>query len=441
MIKQSIFATAVLALLAVGACKEDPIVDPTPQDSVATIDANTTELKGYMRGTLLSGKTYMLTEDLIIPENEELVIQPGVTVIAKAASGDIGPEITVHGSFFALGTKTQPILLSVPVADRTDANAFAGLWGGVQGTDYTKAIVLKWCRVEYLGGQGGPSSPRAGKTRYGFYTNNPNTEFILEDCSIYGCVDDVYRSNGGKIHIVRNLLEFCGSDGGDGFNMKAGTVGNMAFNLFIGGATNAYKVSNEGSSIVQTNINVYNNIAINSGYRRAGLTRGANINYEVGARGYAYNNIIANNKRGMRVLEDADLTNIKFDYNWYYGAYKEQVDEFIPSDAVTPTQSVLGTNNTIGGIGENDPMWTNVDLKAFTLAQFEAGVDQPLEMNKKGSNDYRLKASSPCLGKGTTMWGAVNAGFTLTGERGPSAANPSKDLGAFPADNSGNQYF
>jgi hypothetical protein len=62
-------------------------------------------------------------------------------------------------------------------------------------------------------------------------------------------------------------------------------------------------------------------------------------------------------------------------------------------------------------------------------------------MNKKGSNDYRLKAGSPCIGKGTTMWGPVDAGFTLTGTRGPSAANPHKDLGAFPTDNSGNPYF
>jgi hypothetical protein len=35
-----------------------------------------------MRGTLLAGKTYYLIADLIVPENETITVEPGVTVIA-----------------------------------------------------------------------------------------------------------------------------------------------------------------------------------------------------------------------------------------------------------------------------------------------------------------------------------------------------------------------
>jgi hypothetical protein len=270
---------------------------------------------------------------------------------------------------------------------------------------------------------------------------DPNTEIIVEDCHLSGAVDDMFRPNGGKINIVRNVFEFSGETGGDGLNIKGGVVGNIAFNVFIGGATNAYKISNEGSSTVQTNVNVYNNIALNCGYRRAGNTRGANINYEVGARGYAFNNIVANCKRGMRVLADADLQNIKFDNNLYYAAYAEMAAEKIPTDAVVPTEAVLGTNNIMGGTDENNPMWQNVNLKEFTMEDLLAGSNQKRGINEKGNKDFRLKAGSPCIGKGTKQWAPVQVQWMVSGDLAPSILQPSTDIGAYPMDNTGNQYF
>lgn len=441
--KKIIYTLSFATIAFLASCgEEDTKIDDGKQDSVVTISDATTELKGYMRGTLKAGKTYYLIADMIVPENETVTVEPGVTVIAVGDGTAIGPEITIGGTFAALGTKAQPIKFTVP-ADKNDiSNIFAGLWGGFQCKTTAKALVLKWCQVEYLGGEGGPASPRAGKSRYGFSSLDPNTEIVVEDCWFRGSVDDMFRPNGGKIHLVRNVFEFAGETGGDGLNIKGGTIGNMAYNLFIGGATNAYKVSNEGSSTVQTNVNVYNNIAINCGYRRAGNTRGANINYEVGARGYAYNNIIVNCKRGMRVLEDGDLQNIKFDNNLYYAAHQAMVDEFIPTDATTPTKAVLGSNNIIGKAGENDPMFVNVNVTQFALADFEAGSTQPRAMNEKGTNDFRLKSGSPCIGKGKTDFSPVSVQWVhATGALAPSTAAPNRDLGAFPTDNSGNQYF
>ena len=434
-----------LSLLTIVSCKkkeEDVIIDDGNQNEITVIDENTTQLEGPMKGTLLSGRTYILVGDLIIPENEEIVVEDGVTIIAEGDGGPIGPEITVHGSFISMGTEQNPNLFSVPVNMRTDANIFAGLWGGIQCSDKAKLVYLKWTRMEYLGGEGGPGTPRAGSIRYGLWTLSSDTEVIVEDCHFYGVRDDVYRPVGGKINLVRNTFEYCGETGGDGLNVKAGTVGNIAFNVFYGAATNAFKPSNEGDGTVQTNINVYNNTIINSGWRRPGMSRGANINYEVGARGSAFNNIIVNCKRGMRVLETADVPNVKMDHNLYYAAFQEMVDEFIPSDAETSTLATLGSNNKIGEVNENNPMFVNYDVEQFDYNQFEAGEGQPSNMNRNEGANLRLSNGSPAIGAGTTSIAPVSVNWVYaTGNRAPSIMQPSADLGAYPTSGNGNKHY
>lgn len=424
------------------ACKKDEAKpDPVIPSDIVTITDQTTMLTGKMKGTLQQGKTYTLTGDLIIPENEEIIIQPGVTLIAGKDAGGIGYEITVHGSLIAEGTSAAPILMTVPVADRKPENVFAGLWGGIQCSETAKLVILRWVRLEYLGDQGGPGTPRAGKIRYGLWTQSSDTELLLEDSRIYGCKDDVYRPNGGKINLVRNTFEFCGENGGDGLNVKAGTVGNIAYNLFIGGATNAFKPSNQGAAVTQTNINVYNNTILNNGWRRPGYSRGANINYEVGARGNAYNNIIVNCKRGIRALEDADLQNISFDHNLYYATHQIMADEFIPQDAVASTQQVSGANNIFGLISENNPLFVTYTIDQFTMEQFLAGENQPAGMNRVGNNNFRLQAGSPALGKGTTSITPVTVNWQFaTGNRAPSIMQGSADLGCYPSSGAGNNH-
>lgn len=439
-VKLSLIALSIVLLF--GACKkEEPIIEPEEPSDIETITDATTELGGKMKGTLLQGRTYTLNADLIIPEDEEIVIEPGVTLIAPKDASGIGYEITVEGSLIAQGTQANPILMTIREADRTEANIFAGMWGGIQCSESAKLVVLRWVRLEYLGDQGGPGTPRAGRTRYGLWTQSSDTEMILEDCWVYGCKDDVYRPNGGKINLMRNTFEFCGENGGDGLNVKAGTVGNIAYNLFIGGATNAFKPSNEGASTVQTNIMVYNNTVLNNGWRRPGMSRGANINFEVGARGGAYNNIVVNCKRGIRALEDADLQNLTFDHNLYYATWQEMVDEFIPSDAVASTNQVLGPNNIFGEVKENDPLFVSYEIDGFTYEEYEAGESQPAGMNRVGSNNFRLQVGSPAIGAGTVDFSPVSVTWAhATGDRAPSVMQPNVDLGCYPTSGEGNKH-
>ena len=424
------------------ACNKDPEPDPIiDEDGITTITDAMTELKGEMRGTLKSGRVYTLKGDLIIPENQEIIIEPGVTLIAEKDDSGIGYEITVHGSLIAQGTNTNPILMTVPEASRRIENIFAGLWGGIQCSETAKLVVLRWVRLEYLGDQGGPGTPRAGRVRYGIWTQSPNTELLLEDSWVYGCKDDVYRPNGAKINLVRNTFEFCGENGGDGLNVKSGTVGNIAYNLFIGGATNAFKPSNEGAGAVQTNIMVYNNTVLNSGWRRPGMSRGANINFEVGARGGAYNNIVVNCKRGIRVLEDADLQNVRIDNNLYYATHQEMVDQFIPTDAQASTLQTLGPNNIYGGVRENNPLFVSYDPDQFDYAAYEAGEAQPNNMNRVGTFNFRLQNNSPARGKGTVAFAPVSVNWVhAVGNRAPSIMAPSVDLGCYPSTGPGNNH-
>lgn len=439
------YTTLIIFFVAMAvACSDDnptqvEIDEPVNGDDIVTITDDTSELSGEMRGTLRSGRTYTMVGDVIIPEGEEMIAEAGVTVIAEGDGGDIGPEFTVHGSFKSLGTADNPNLFTVPENLRTHENRFAGLWGGFQGSETTEAIVLKHTRMEYFGGEGGPGTPRAGSIRYGIWTLSDQTEVVLEDNWFYGSKDDFYRPVGGKINIVRNVFEEMGEDGGDIINVKGGTVGNIAYNLVIGGATNAFKPSDDGESTIQSNIAIYNNTILNSGYRRAGLNRGANINFENGARGYAYNNIIVNNKRGIRVLEDSDLTNIDIDYNLYYATHSVQAEEFIPSDAEGSTQQVLGDNNLIGEAGDNNPLFVNYDIDFFTMEDYEAGELQPLEMNIASPWNFRLQIESPAIGAGTTDFSPINVNFTLSGDAAPTIMQPSADLGAYPSNGEGLQ--
>ena len=129
-----------------------------------------------------------------------------------------------------------------------------------------------------------------------FIFSNPTGSLVFEDSWIYGTVDDAIRVSGagGKFAILRSTFEKCGKTGGDVLNIKSGGTGDMAYNLFIGDATNGLKASDKGSGpgIAKCNVRMYNNTIINGGFRQTKTGRGGSINFEEGARGIAFNNLI-----------------------------------------------------------------------------------------------------------------------------------------------------
>ena len=101
---------AILTIL-VGSCKK---AQTDKRDLYTYIPApakpisDAAPLCGNVTGTMLAGKTYTVNCDIYVQPNDTLTIQPGVKVNFNNGAG-----IIVKGSFFSLGTKDEPIFLTV----------------------------------------------------------------------------------------------------------------------------------------------------------------------------------------------------------------------------------------------------------------------------------------------------------------------------------------
>ena len=79
-----------------------------------------------------------LTNHYTVPEGKTLIIKEGVQIIASTAgvgANHVPVEFTVNGNLYCEGTEEKPVRFSIPEADRTEANIFAGLWGGIVASE------------------------------------------------------------------------------------------------------------------------------------------------------------------------------------------------------------------------------------------------------------------------------------------------------------------
>jgi hypothetical protein len=423
-------------------------------------------LSGAIKGTMLAGKTYTVSGDIFVNAGDTLIIQPGVTV-NFTGTGGVPVGLGVKGTLLSLGTKEAPINLTYPGVTRTDnfgANpdadpALKGKWTGVIGATTCPLIVIKWTHIDFGGAtiSSAMKSFTGGSSPYSVYFANPDGSFILEDSWIYGSVDDPFRINGGKIHVMRNTFEKCGYTGGEAMNSKAGTIGDFAYNLCVGMATNGPKVSNINVAVGKpgSNVRIYNNTMINCGFRRAAAGRGGSINFEEGAGGMAYNNLIVNCKFGLRIVNNpiADTANIKYGYNFYYADSLSVASQFIPSLTVStaisnametdipkpstylPAGWMIGQAYTANAavVGANNPQFINapVPLPAGLMLRDIAVV---------GTSNYALKPNSPCIGAGFTGF-SPRADVILDLRLGATEITPpGKDIGCYQSNGRGNQH-
>ena len=462
-----------LPLLAIslvfGACRKDQDNKDLWQAVVAQASpiSDAVCLSGTVKGTMLAGKTYNVCGDIFVNTGDTLIIQEGVTVNFTGSSPAVPVGLGVKGTLLCLGSREKPILLTYPGVTKTDQlgsnpdndPALKGKWTGITGATTCPLMVIKWTKIEFGGAtiSSAMKSFTLSSSPYSVYFANPYGSFVLEDSWIYGSVDDPWRINGGKIHVMRNTFEKCGYTGGEAMNAKAGTIGDFAYNLCIGMATNGPKLSNINVliGVPSSNVRMYNNTMVNCGYRRSAAGRGGSINFEEGAGGMAYNNLIVNCKFGLRIVATpiADTANIRYGYNWYYADSLSVASQFIPSlsvstaisqpketdipkpstylpqgwkvgDAYTAPTSVLGTNN---------PQFINapVPMPAGLLLRDIAVV---------GNYNFALKSTSPCIGAGFTGFSAradipVDPIFGAT-----EITPPGKDIGAYQSNGRGNQH-
>lgn len=416
-----------------------------------------------IKGTLQSGQTYYLSSlyaDATINSGDTLAIQSGVKVLIVGPSSGAGamgtedhaPGIVVNGTFLCLGTKAQPNIFTIsdnslksdPAKDPQDPAkdpAFKGYWGGIQGGAGSGDVIIKWTRFEYMGGLAPSNAPtRAGAQRYGIIVQNPASNFVLEDCWLYGSANDCIRPAGCKYEIFRNTFEKVGITAGECVNVKSGSVGDIGYNLVVGGTGNAFKSANAGGHNPQASMICYNNTVITTGYRQAKAGEGGSIDFEQDGRGLAYNNILVDCAYGLGIRGSggttpiADTANTRYGYTYNYGDDTIFTHQFLPSGGfITKQQAsdINGGNATTPGA--NNPNFVNYPLPASKGTNFNAA-------DYVGNYNFHLSSNSPAIGKAYTGFNPAavvkkDATFGVT-----EITLPGKDMGAFQTDGSGNQH-
>lgn len=459
-ILNTIFTLAILLLLA--SChKEELLTLSVPVIQSGSLITSENLAGGSIKGTMQSGKTYYFDKDITVNDGDTLLMQSGVTLIAVGdGTKDKAPQLSVHGTFISLGTQEKPNYITIANAAtyHTEAlaskydNIFKGSWGGIVATPapVTAAkpnpkggdIIIKWTHIEFAGAASYGNDAaiyKDGDARYAIYFANIEKDFILEDSWVFGSADDGIRTVGGKISIMRNTFELCGKAGGECFNMKSGTVGDLAYNMLIGSATNALKASNSGGTTVQCNVNMYNNTMLNCGFRQTKTGRGGSINYEQGARGLIYNNLIANCRFGLRMTTDADLTNITYNNQYYFGSTAAILTQFLASDGVAKVQ--------IADIKSATPKDKNPLFFSYNTDQFDYAANSgpitaslmPAYITTIGTSNFGIQSVSPAHNKAKTDFSPL-AVVKTTGSFGAKITAPGSDIGAYQADGSGNQH-
>jgi hypothetical protein len=342
-------------------------------------------------------------------------------------------------------------------------------------------LVIKYTHIEFVGNAATAyhaglfeGAYKVGDNLFTILFQNYLGNLIFEDNWVYGTATDVIRMNGGKVSIMRNTVEKMAHDDGDCFNAKAGTVGDMGYNLIVGTAKGGTKAANTGQSAgaPQCFINMYNNTYINGGWRTTASDKGSDVDFESGAAGNVFNNIIVNCFTGVRVLSNpaANYNLTKIGNNLTYGDTINVLAQIYPpgkylfapsSDIPNPanwypgytngsdllTSSVLGvaynaaTITTPGfGVGQNNPKFVNYPLP---ITPVNGSLNQAFQLGSYiGTYDFHLASGSPAIGAGSNSgFTPLNATSAITNSAlKANVTPPNVDLGAYPTDGTGNQH-
>ncbi|MDR6803696.1 hypothetical protein J2Y45_000966 [Dyadobacter sp. BE34] len=416
---KQLFMLSALAAFLITGCSDDKS-DPTPVDPKPTEQS----VSGEVSGTWTKGNTYKVTGHLQIPDGKSLTIEEGVTVLFSDSV--IKPEVVVKGNLYSLGTAAAPVKFTVPDAWKTTGNQFGNLWGGLIAGPNSAEFVLSNTIIEYGGAVTTDESPSvkaklykaiAGEHVPVIYYPNINGKLVVVNSTIRNFNEDGFYIEGGKVIIANNTFNTTGVSGGDAINIKSGVQADVAFNVVYSPNTNALKLSNSGDRSPQAYIVGYNNTIINAGWRRP-TTKGGSIWLEKGVRADLYNNLLANDRFGIKkenVDKSVDDRSV-ISNTLYYGATEEGVKQFQPS-----VEILKGANDLVSAkVGDNDPKFVNYPLTTDSKnAAFNTAWD------------FHLQAGSPALGKGKTTFTRLYAeGIVINGVTYKSPA-PADYIGAF----------
>ncbi|MBS1586052.1 MAG: hypothetical protein JSS82_10970 [Bacteroidetes bacterium] len=354
---------------------------------------NQDTLCGYIRGTMLSGKTYYIKCDIQVKNTDTLYIENNVTV-----------KVLNNSAFYISGTLISEGTQSSPITFTSFDNSTH--WGGFQ-CDTANYVSFKWTHINYTGG---PDS--SGSARKSLYIAR-NIPFVFHDSWLFEGQDDGLRCQGAQVSILRSTFQHNGTTDGEAINMKDGATGDIAYNYIWSQAGSGIKLETNATILLpQTRMNVYNNTVVNSGFRRGAGEPGRGVNVDLSTAANVYNNIFVNVYRGLEITQLADTNNVHYGNNLFYA-----VDD-----------SVKANYYPAGNWGKQQP------TDKINVNPMLTGLDGNI-MNTSDNNNPHLQSGSPAIGAGVTT--LPNLGYIpLSG----GDAGPSADLGAYPSNGSGNLH-
>ena len=450
--KSLLIASLAVVGMTFTACDEEP------GNPGGTIVEN---VAGEVSGVWEKNSVVKISGHITVPEGKTLVVEEGVKVIFSSNGVGVSHtpiEFIVDGNLYTQGTKENPVLFSVDESERTESNAFAGLWGGIVATDKCAEMVIDNTIIEYTGGAVLKDSPSAVRGIYEagedfdpqITTKNVNGKYVVTNSVLrYGASDAIYTMGGSGI-IANNIFAGNGYDGGEAVNVKAGCKVDVAQNIMYSPNTNGLKLSSSGQNDdggrAQALIRAYNNTIINAGWRRDGV-KGGCIYVEKNALVSVFNNMLVNCKF-KAVTPSWEIPNNPeegyadasvIDYNFYVAGSPEST---LDQDVADGT-----TNSYFGYTLENEKYSPNVDLHSLVSAS--AGdtntdpkfVNFPYNTNELTGYiydenwDFHVAADSPALqgaysGNDEKMQPYFGGGLTVNGKTYSSPA-PQAWFGAF----------
>jgi hypothetical protein len=409
----SLFASSLAIVAALASCsKKDTTITSAPPIPVSNPIKSDT-IGSFEKGTLLAGKTYTMNHDVYVKKGDTLLAQPGAIVIVKNNA-----QFSIQGHLQILGTKDQPIIF----------DSFAhtpGTWGGFQ-CDSAQEVTMKWADVKNTGGalvKGGGARPTVKVTR--------QIPVDIEDSWFRNGQDDALALYAGVLTVLRNTVESSGSNDGEGINIKGGAVGICAYNVVYNQAGTGIKLETSTKITTgETTIDVYNNTCVSNGWRRGNNEPGRGVSVGLGAHGNIYNNIFVNNYHGLEIFTDADVNQTKYGYNLFYATVDSKIDTVNALNLVIPLRPNFYPNTALGVAQSTDIISTAVGNADPKFANYDGLLLVP--NGAVNSNNFHLQSGSPAIGKGITTWPGMSSMA--------SVALPSKDLGAYPTDGSGNKH-
>ncbi|MDB4921320.1 right-handed parallel beta-helix repeat-containing protein [Mucilaginibacter sp.] len=403
-----ILPVIILLITIVTSCKKGELTTFTNVKIPTSSPIAPGDISGFVKGTLLTGKTYTVTGDVTVKRGDTLSAQPGAIVIVRNNA-----QFTIQGVLNLQGSQDKPIFFN------SDTNK-PGTWGGFQALT-AQAIIIKWAHIDNTGG---PDA--SGGTRRTLVVSAPIVVDI-EDSWFTNGQDDLMGLFGGcKVTILRNTISSSGSTDGEGISLKTGSTGVIAYNVIFSQAGSGVKL--ETSAIVpfpQTEADVYNNTVVSVGWRRGSAEPGRGISVGVNAIGHIYNNIYVNDYHGVEIFQDGDVAHTTYGNNLFYAT----VDTY--TDLVDPTIKINLRDNFYPASGVGKPQPNDLISKKIgdldpLFVKFDGTVAAPNGF--PNTNDFHLKIGSPALGSGVLGFDNKNPGLG------------NNDLGAYTSDGNGNKH-